>query len=240
MSVGIGRENVTRVLIVQAVVFDLDGVLVDTDHIWHEVREGLRASAAGAGTRQIGVGHDGDELDRVVAVPPRQVGLAEPPAELSAEVVRRMLARYTEELLLIAGAASAVDDCKGRSIRRRSSSNRKLIDSVLDAAGLADRFRSNGLVGGGPTRQTFTRRLPRGGASPRRPARALCRGRRGLQERDPRRACRRQDGSRRLRTFAIPHRRMRSPSRMSCSRPSTSSTRPPSDRRRGPRRSLSE
>ena len=44
----IGRRRHAH-LSAEAVVFDLDGVLVDSDHIWHEVREGSRASAAGAG-----------------------------------------------------------------------------------------------------------------------------------------------------------------------------------------------
>ena len=35
---------------VEAVVFDLDGVLVDSDHIWHEVREGLARERGGRWT----------------------------------------------------------------------------------------------------------------------------------------------------------------------------------------------
>ncbi|HYI75537.1 MAG TPA: hypothetical protein VEW90_09725, partial [Gaiellaceae bacterium] len=37
---------------IEAVVFDLDGVLVDSDHIWHEVREGLAYERGGRWTER--------------------------------------------------------------------------------------------------------------------------------------------------------------------------------------------
>ena len=41
------RQRGARVTEVEAVVFDLDGVLVDSDHVWHEVREGLARERGG-------------------------------------------------------------------------------------------------------------------------------------------------------------------------------------------------
>ena len=61
------------------------------------------------------------------------VGLREPPDVINAEVVRRMLARYEEELPVVDGAREAVqrlhDD--GFALAVASSSNRELIDAVL-------------------------------------------------------------------------------------------------------------
>jgi HAD superfamily hydrolase (TIGR01509 family) len=69
------------------------------------------------------------------------IGLPEPPERISAEVVRRMQARYTEHLPLIDGAVEAVEGLAGAfRLGLASSSNRPLIEAVLSAAGLAALF----------------------------------------------------------------------------------------------------
>jgi HAD superfamily hydrolase (TIGR01509 family) len=126
---------------IEAVVFDLDGVLVDTDHIWHEVREGLARERGGRWTDHSEADMMGMSSTEWSQYLHDEVGLAETPEQLNTEVVRRMLARYDEELPLLTGAADAVRRL-GESFRLAvaSSSNRELIDGVLEAAGLTDRF----------------------------------------------------------------------------------------------------
>jgi HAD superfamily hydrolase (TIGR01509 family) len=126
---------------IEAVVFDLDGVLVDSDHIWHEVREGLARERGGRWTDHSEADMMGMSSTEWSTYLHDVVDLAATPAELNAEVVRRMLARYDDELPLIPGAGEAVRRL-GESFRLAvaSSSNRELIDGVLDAAGLADNF----------------------------------------------------------------------------------------------------
>jgi HAD superfamily hydrolase (TIGR01509 family) len=69
------------------------------------------------------------------------VGLNETPEEISAEVVRRMLARYRESLPLIDGAVEAVERVAARwPLGLASSSNRELIDLALEASGLGRYF----------------------------------------------------------------------------------------------------
>ncbi len=69
------------------------------------------------------------------------VGLEESPDEISAEVVRRLEAVYREELPLIPGAPEAVRRLAERwPLGLASSSNRELIDLVLDLSGLAPCF----------------------------------------------------------------------------------------------------
>jgi HAD superfamily hydrolase (TIGR01509 family) len=126
---------------IQAVVFDLDGVLLDSEHVWDEVREALARERGGRW-------HDRAQADMMGMSSPEWsrymhdvIGLAETPAEISAEVVRRMQGRYAAELPLIEGAVDAVQRL-ARSLRLAlaSSSNRPLIDTVLETSGLAALF----------------------------------------------------------------------------------------------------
>jgi HAD superfamily hydrolase (TIGR01509 family) len=126
---------------VVAVVFDLDGVLVDSDHIWHEVREGLARERGGLWTDRAEADMSGMSSTEWSRYLHEVVGLPEPPDELNAEVVRRMFARYESELPLIEGADDAVRRLAASfRLGVASSSNHELIEGVLDAAGLAEYF----------------------------------------------------------------------------------------------------
>jgi HAD superfamily hydrolase (TIGR01509 family) len=127
--------------VIEAVIFDLDGVLVDSEHVWDEVREELARERGGRW-------HDHAQADMMGMSSPEWsrymhdvIGLAETPDEINAEVVRRMQMRYAQSLPLIDGAVDAVQRLE-RSFRLAvaSSSNRPIIDAVLDAAGLASSF----------------------------------------------------------------------------------------------------
>jgi HAD superfamily hydrolase (TIGR01509 family) len=127
---------------IDAVVFDLDGVLVDSEHVWDDVREELARERGGRW-------HDRAQADMMGMSSPEWsrymhevIGLAEPPEEINAEVVRRMEERYARELPLIAGAFDAVRRLASASLRLAlaSSSNRPLIDAVLARAGLTEAF----------------------------------------------------------------------------------------------------
>jgi HAD superfamily hydrolase (TIGR01509 family) len=126
---------------IEAVVFDLDGVLVDSEHVWDEVREQLARERGGRW-------HDRAQADMMGMSSPEWsrymhdvIGLAEAPEEIDAEVVRRMRARYEVQLPLIDGAVEAVRWlASSYRLGLASSSNRAVIDAVLDEAGVADLF----------------------------------------------------------------------------------------------------
>jgi HAD superfamily hydrolase (TIGR01509 family) len=126
--------------VIDAVVFDLDGVVIQTEELWDEVREAFVRERGGrydAAAQRAMMGMSSVEWSRFLH---HELGVADEPEEISAEVVRRMLARYRERLPLIDGAVDAVERLAARwPLAVASSSNRPLIDAVLELSGL-DRF----------------------------------------------------------------------------------------------------
>jgi HAD superfamily hydrolase (TIGR01509 family) len=128
--------------VIDAVVFDLDGVLIDSEHVWDEVREELARERGGRWHERAQrdmMGMSSREWSRYMH---DVIGLPEPPAEISREVVRRLEARYREHLPLLPGAREAVERLAARwPLGLASSSNRPIIDLVLELCGLATYFR---------------------------------------------------------------------------------------------------
>jgi HAD superfamily hydrolase (TIGR01509 family) len=127
---------------IDAVVFDLDGLLLDSEHLWDEVREELTRERGGRWHDRAQadmMGMSSVEWSRYMH---EQLGLSESPEELSAEVVRRMEARYRDDLPLLPGAGEAVERIAARRpLGLASSSNRPLIDLALEVSRLAPFFR---------------------------------------------------------------------------------------------------
>jgi HAD superfamily hydrolase (TIGR01509 family) len=127
---------------IEAVVFDLDGVLLDTEQLWDEVREELARERGGRW-------HDRAQADMMGMSSPEwsrymheTIGLSEPPDEIAAEVVHRMGERYRSALPLLPGAREAIEGVAARwPLGLASSSNRPLIDLALELAGLTPFFR---------------------------------------------------------------------------------------------------
>jgi HAD superfamily hydrolase (TIGR01509 family) len=127
---------------IEAVVFDMDGVLVDTEHLWDEVREALTEEWGGRYTpeaQEAMMGMSSPEWSRYLH---EVVGLREPPEVINAEVVRRMLERYEMDLPVVPGAVEAVRRLarEGYRLAVASSSNRELIDGVLRRLELSELF----------------------------------------------------------------------------------------------------
>lgn len=126
---------------IEAVVFDLDGVIVDSEQVWDDVREQLVRERGGrwhGGAQAAMMGMSSPEWSRYLH---DELGLAESPEEINDEVVRRMLARYREDLPLLEGAVDAVRRLAAEfPLAVASSSNRPLIEAVLERAGIAELF----------------------------------------------------------------------------------------------------
>ena len=158
---------------IEAVVFDLDGVLLDSEQVWDEVREELARERGGRWHEQAQrdmMGMSSPEWSRYMH---QVIGLREPPEEISAEVVRRMAGRYRDGLPLLPGAAEAVERLAARwPLGLASSSNRPLIDLVLEVSGLARFFRatvsSEEVARGKPAPDVFLEAARRLGLPPER------------------------------------------------------------------------
>jgi len=128
--------------VIRAVIFDLDGVLIDSEQVWDTAREQLTKELGGrwhAGAQRDMMGMSSLEWSRYMH---EDLGIDLPPREISDEVVRRLQRLYRERLPLLPGAREAVERLTARwPLAVASSSNRPLIELVLGLAGIADRFR---------------------------------------------------------------------------------------------------
>jgi HAD superfamily hydrolase (TIGR01509 family) len=126
---------------IEAVIFDLDGVLIDSEPVWEEVRRGLVAERGGhwaADAQRKLMGMSTPEWARYLSA---DLGVGLPPDQVAGEVVERMAARYREHLPLLPGAVEAVSRLAARwPLGLASSAPAVLIETVLQAAGLRPDF----------------------------------------------------------------------------------------------------
>jgi HAD superfamily hydrolase (TIGR01509 family) len=127
--------------VIEAVVFDLDGVLIDSEPVWEQVRRGLVAERGGhwaADAQRRLMGMSTPEWARYLS---EDLGVGLPPGEVAALVTDRMAARYREHIPLLPGAADAVRRLAARwPLGLASSAPAVLIETVLQAAGLRPDF----------------------------------------------------------------------------------------------------
>jgi HAD superfamily hydrolase (TIGR01509 family) len=142
---------------IQAVIFDLDGVLIDSEPVWEQVRRQVVAEHGGhwaADTQQRLMGMSTREWADYLS---GQLSVDLPPEQVAALVIRQMADRYREHLPLLPGAVEAVRGLAGRwPLGLASSAPAVLIETVLDQSGLASAF----------TATMSTEQVPRGKPAP--------------------------------------------------------------------------
>lgn len=126
---------------IDAVVFDLDGVILQTEELWNEVRERFTRERGGRWSDNAQadmMGMSSKEWSRYLH---EELEVPDPPEEISRKVARRMAERYAESLPLIDGAVESVKRLAARwRLGLASSANRELIDRALELSGLAPYF----------------------------------------------------------------------------------------------------
>ena len=156
---------------IEAVVFDLDGVLLDTEELWDEARRQIAEERGGrwpTNAQRAMMGMSSREWSRYMH---DVVGVPDPPDEISAEVVERLEHLYRERLPLFDGALDAVRRIGARwPLAIASSSNRPLIDLFLELTATRDLFRatvsSEEVTRGKPAPDVYLEAARRLGVSP--------------------------------------------------------------------------
>jgi HAD superfamily hydrolase (TIGR01509 family) len=127
--------------VIEAVVFDMDGVLIDSEPVWERVR---RRFVADRGGRWPADGQDrmmGMSTAEWSAYLSTDFGIGLTPQQAAEQVIAAMAAEYEKHLPLLPGATEAVRSLAGQwPLAVASSSPRSLIGTVLDAADLASAF----------------------------------------------------------------------------------------------------
>lgn len=126
---------------IEAVIFDLDGVLIDSEAVWERARRAFVREHGGTyterATRDV-MGMSAPEWAHYIRV---SLGVALEEERINREIAGLVAAAYEVRLPLFPGAAAAVRRMAARlRLGLASSSNRSLIDLVVREAGLAGTF----------------------------------------------------------------------------------------------------
>jgi HAD superfamily hydrolase (TIGR01509 family) len=126
---------------IAAVIFDLDGVLVDSEAVWDDVRKQFTEENGGRWHERAQrdmMGMSSVEWSRYVR---DRLGIQMEPERISQAVADRVADVYRERLPLLPGAVESVRVLAAEwPLGLASSSNRHVIDLVLELAGIADAF----------------------------------------------------------------------------------------------------
>ena len=120
---------------IEAVVFDMDGVLIDSEPVWERVRRKFVASRGGrwpADAQDRMMGMSTAEWSAYISA---DFGVGLTPQQVAEQVIAAMAAEYGEHLPLLPGAIDAVRALSARwPLAVASSSPRSLIETVLSTA----------------------------------------------------------------------------------------------------------
>jgi HAD superfamily hydrolase (TIGR01509 family) len=124
---------------IEAVVFDLDGVLVQSEELWDAARREL--------AEEHGIDWPDDATDAMMGMSSKEwsrymhdeVGVPDPPEEINRRVLEWVEKRYREDLPWIEGAREAVRRIGAEfPLGLATSSNREIIDIVVEVGGFED------------------------------------------------------------------------------------------------------
>lgn len=159
--------------VIDAVVFDLDGVLLQSEEVWDAVRKRYVREHGGRYDEEVQramMGMSAPEWSRYLS---EEAGVREKPEGINRDVVELMLEAYRSELPLLPGAVEAVRRAgEAFPLGLASSSNRAIFEEVLRLAGIEQCFRatvsSEEVERGKPAPDVYLEAARRLGAPPER------------------------------------------------------------------------
>jgi HAD superfamily hydrolase (TIGR01509 family) len=160
---------------IDAVIFDLDGVLLDSEHAWEGARREVAERSGGSWREDAQAHMMGMSTPEWTAWMRETLGVPLSPDEIFRAVTDRIESGYRRELPLLPGAREAVESLSGHwPLAVASSSSRVLIDLFLALSGLGPRFgatvSSEEVARGKPAPDVFLEAASRLGVEPERSA----------------------------------------------------------------------
>ena len=154
-----------------AVVLDLDGVIVDSEGVWEQVREDYTRRHGGRWAEGTQARMMGMSTDEWAAFMHSGLGVPLAPDAIARGVIEALLDRYRADLPLLPGATDALAVLAEHwPLGLASSSPRDVVDAVLDLAGIAGRFRavvsSDEVAAGKPAPDVYLEAARRLGVEP--------------------------------------------------------------------------
>jgi HAD superfamily hydrolase (TIGR01509 family) len=129
--------------LIEAVVFDLDGVLIQSEEVWDAVRERYVRERGGRYDEEVQRALMGMSAPEWSAYLHEEAGVPDAPDAVNRDVVARMLEAYRSELPLLPDAVETVQRTAAAfPLALASSSNREVFEAVLELAGIARCFRA--------------------------------------------------------------------------------------------------
>lgn len=121
----------------EAVLFDMDGLLVDSERVWLEVESDVMAWLGGEWTPAHQERLVGGSLDVAVAYMLELTGAGADPEEVGGRMLDGMAERLTACVPMMPGAKELLAEIRAAGVPAAlvSSSHRRLIEPVLDAVG---------------------------------------------------------------------------------------------------------
>ncbi len=128
---------------IAAVIFDLDGVLIDSEGLWNQARMEIASENGGRWREEAQRAMMGMSSLEWSQYMHEELGVAMEPEQISETVVSRLERLYRQRVPLLPGAREVVVACSEEwPLGLASSANRPLIELVLELAELRDCFRA--------------------------------------------------------------------------------------------------